>query len=109
MATTEITTTVKQIAIEDVAQAYYGEQGCACGCGGEYVTPEQNLELVTKYLKKINARLKSNPEGVDANFNYASIEGDTRATRVYFKDNVSYHFQYRTTTLQRTEEIKVGA
>ena len=85
-----IETTVTKIAIEDIETTYNGEQGCACGCGGDYATPADNLEVATKRLGRINARLKSKHSDVDAGGNYFSLEGDTRATRVYFHNNISY-------------------
>lgn len=103
MATTS--TIVTKISIEDIEKSYNGNQGCACGCNGEYIYANENLELVAKHLAKINARLKSNPMGVDAEYNYASIEGATRATRVYFKKGVSYSYGFFSKELERTETI----
>lgn len=101
---TKTTTQVTKISIEDIEKVYNGAQGCACGCGGDYIynTPE-NIEAVTKLVNRINARLKSNPDAVDVEFVYASIEGTTKATRIYFRKGISYNNMFG--TLERAEEI----
>lgn len=104
MATTS--TIVKTIAIEDIKNTYNGEQGCACGCGGDYMYPENEEQFPTafKHLRKINARLKSNPDDVENGGNYFSLEGTTRATRVYFKDGIRYSIDHYG-VITRTETI----
>jgi hypothetical protein len=102
---TSSTTIVTKISIEDIKTTYNGEQGCACGCGGDYFTPEENLTIATKRLAKINARLKSNPFDIEDGFSYFSLEGTTRSTRVYFKEGIRYDIM-ASGRITRTEKIE---
>jgi hypothetical protein len=46
-------TALGRIAIEDVRTVYFGKQGCACGCGGDYrETPRSIKTAITKIKKK---------------------------------------------------------
>jgi hypothetical protein len=99
-------TLVTKISIDDINCTYYGEQGCACGCGGEYQHPENGgdeLATALKHLAEINARLKSNAATVQQASSYFSIEGATRATRIYFKNGI--HYAIKDGNLFRTETI----
>lgn len=100
---TETRTVVTKIAIEDIDKTYNGDQGCACGCGGEYIDADTNHELAAKHLARINARLKSNASQVDVEWNYAAIEGVNKALRVYYKAGVRYTREMFTNELVRIE------
>jgi hypothetical protein len=97
------TTIVTKISIEDIEKTYNGEQGCACGCGGDYMYTNETPATAAKHIAKINARLKSNSSDVENGGNYFSIEGVTRATRIYFKDGIRYGMMGK--NLFRTETI----
>ena len=104
MATTS--TIVTKISIEDIKNTYNGEQGCACGCGGDYMYPEnpEQFPQAFKHLRRINARLTSNALDVEFGMTYASLEGVTRATRVYFKDGIRFSIDHYG-VITRTETI----
>ena len=102
------TTLVTKISMADIETTYNGEQGCACGCGGDYFTPAENLEIATKRLNKINARLKSKPSDVENGHSYLSLEGATRATRVYLIKGITYRFNYTQQQLVREERIEAN-
>jgi len=97
------TTIVTKISIEDIEKTYNGEQGCACGCGGDYMYTNETPATAAKHIAKINARLKSNSSDVENGGNYISIEGATRATRIYLKDGIRFNF--KDGQIARTETI----
>ena len=101
----KISTIVSKIAVEDVETTYSGKQGCACGCGGDYYSFEENLVIATKRLQKINARLKNNPLQVEVDWSYVSIEGINTATRIYLKKHITYQ-RASDGALIRVEEVK---
>ena len=105
----KISTIVSKIAVEDVETTYSGKQGCACGCGGDYYSFEENLDwklvIATKRLQKINARLKNNPSQVEVDWSYVSIEGINTATRIYLKKHITYQ-RADDGALIRVEEVK---
>jgi hypothetical protein len=74
-----------QITREDVVTTYAGLQGCACGCGGTYQTEGP---AVTRRVNKVNRALAEGTAHVQepmvpgGEYIY-SVEGETRATRVY--------------------------
>lgn len=81
---------VETIDINDIEQTYMGKTGCSCGCNGEYTMAADNMSLTKRRLNKILSSLES----VEFGSCYASWENDdyTRATRLYFNDNVSYEY-----------------
>jgi hypothetical protein len=79
------------IDINDVTNTYNGKDGCACGCGGDYATPAENMKKVKSRVNRINAALadpkRAHTVGVQMDreeaIYYIENEKTNRAVRVY--------------------------
>jgi hypothetical protein len=48
---------LQQLQPSAVSQSYFGRQGCACGCGGNYhETPKMARQAINKILKWLDER-----------------------------------------------------
>lgn len=82
-----MTISIKSITVDQVITTYRGKTGCACGCGGEYVTPEENARAVNNRVSFINENINDSRLVVDTYkdeiiYELENLEG-TRVTRVY--------------------------
>jgi hypothetical protein len=70
-----------------INQVYFGYQGCACGCGGNY---HKTLAMKKRALAALKKHEKDGIEiieGVDKDKSIVSWEGTKRAIRVYTKED----------------------
>lgn len=82
---------VETIDINDIEQTYIGKSGCACGCNGDYTKAEDNMSLTQRRLNKILTNIDDS-NAVEM-FNSGAEwhnEDESRVTRIYFNDGVTY-------------------
>lgn len=69
-------------------KVYFGRQGCACGCRGQYREGDQLARALHTATMKIRAAVVRNEEVVRETWGdeeYLAWEGDDRAVRIYYK------------------------
>jgi len=80
------------IKMQDVNETYRGKTGCACGCGGDYATTEENANSVKRRVNFINKNIGSPSLIVDTYEDETIYElenaSGSRVTRVYVKTEV---------------------
>jgi hypothetical protein len=79
---------IKNLDITQFTQVYSGRQGCACGCGGAYNETQRSFKST---LTRLTNKIKSDEElKIMKGFGefIVSWEGETRATRIYTKENL---------------------
>ena len=98
-------TIVTELLATDFDKTYRGDVGCACGCGGNYYDIDDATQAA-----EVNRRVKYVLRGVangEAQFFSSGVEvynpSETKVTRLYFVDGVSYS-KKSDGTFERTEE-----
>lgn len=82
--------TLEGVKIDEINRSYIGKQGCACGCGGNYhETNRMKKSSLTKLKTKCNdGELIEVVKGIMGDTNIICWEGETRAIRIYTKQNL---------------------
>ena len=76
-----------KLDIKKFDQVYFGKQGCACGCGGNYHTTERMFKTALTKMKKLVKEgnkltlIKSSPDII-------GLEFEERAIRIYTNQKV---------------------
>ena len=76
------------IDLTKINQVYFGKQGCACGCNGNYHTAVTMKKRAISKLKKHELSGLNIQEGLGEDKSIISLEETNRAVRVYTKQNL---------------------
>jgi hypothetical protein len=88
----EPTTTIHKLPklkVDKINQVYFGKQGCACGCGGNYHETPRMKKLALTRLKEREKEGLEVQEGLGDDKTIFCWEGEKRAIRIYTKQKVS--------------------